>query len=314
MKYCKRGHLRTPENIESGRGCKKCRALTDKARADAVFERLAAGEVVVCKNGHMLHPKIVSTRCGDCLLCREAVNKAHYEATRTRPSIKLVCKNGHPRTPETTNKRNTCLICVRATAKRTRERRKRSRQRMELFREYSRIWANGKRRRDGAPEAPWNSRRERERPESYGGVRLDSAVFLSFLEDWLERNPGVTISTIAERAGSSIRAVNHWRHGSRISIESLQRWLDAMDAAPDALEVLYGELGPAPPPRKRRQTRQVCDFRGCKSSRGHGPLGGMCAEHGPLFDRLKAEFEAGEGWKNNMGRRDPDYEPAWGDD
>lgn len=182
-----------------------------------------------------------------------------------------MCKRGHPRTPENVNKKGYCLVCWREM------------------------------RRDRHARGEYADRNI--------GPALDPAPFLAWLERWRADNPQMSWDAICGAANVPERRLREVRTGRyRPNLRMVSRILDAAGEYPHTLHELYPLDGAAPllpePPRFREHT-VFCGFRGCLATkRGHGPLELFCREHGPVLERIRAEFEVeDESWGRRAQRR-----------
>jgi hypothetical protein len=84
-KLCKRGHVRSPDNIEKGsNGCKQCRR--DKYKEQHKNDIRKSLKKEYCKNGHLRSPENLVNRA--CKLCRETWIIDHRKKYNQLPEVK----------------------------------------------------------------------------------------------------------------------------------------------------------------------------------------------------------------------------------
>jgi len=246
--HCRNGHERTPENTyvrpSGSRQCRACHNVRCKvrraAKRDDLFRRIRSGEKVTCPKGvHVMTLPMVGSE-GDCLACRAAVKVWRYPKKNPYADV---CRNGHPRSLETTGRHRNCLICDRIANKALFQRTMADPVRAEAYREAHRFRDERRRRGAGVPERNWSpeSLAKRDKVDYRARRRVDPQPFLGWLDGWLKSNPDVSEGLLAERAGSASRTLLSVREAAfnKVNLSLVDRYLLAANESPCVLDELY---------------------------------------------------------------------------
>lgn len=221
--HCRNGHEMVADNrYERPNGKVSCRTCQRAALA-AWRERRAAVGGGECVRGHEQIPENISPS-GRCRLCNAEDSRRAYKRKR----ISGTCRAGHVMTPENTiagGRCRECRIAMRAAMSLDPER-------LELRREYQRIWADAQRRKAGIPERKWGPNNHR-LPGHEKTETVPAGPFLA----WLSTCPQ-TDEMLCLTAGRSSRPIRRARQdGQNLSLTYVDALLCAAGAQYRLLEL-----------------------------------------------------------------------------
>jgi len=218
-----------------------------------------------------------------------------------------VCRNGHPRLPETTDKKGSCLVCRRLNKKALAERRKRDATATANLREYDRIYQEAHRRAAGVPARNWRPPKDRTSLITrYRAEVLDAAAFLAWWEAYRAANPLLNALRFVEGAGFDLGVLRHAQGNGHIHLDHVDKALVQAGEPPDTLRALYP--WPADPEREIEASvetvlllpdpvptplRIVDTFHSDAEDDWMPPRGMFASEHRKYLMRARGEFGAG---------------------